>query len=355
MAPAISVTMNEKESSEISQRDTKVHFKATDSLHTNPMDEPDPWGIQTMSSVNSPAIYLRDQISSFFQPSDNKLALKFFGNKNALMREKRRQQAVGWVIHPCSNFRFYWDFFMLFLLIANLIILPVAISFFNDDLSTHWIVFNCVSDTVFIIDIIINFRTGVILNNYGDEIILNPKRIARHYLKTWFILDLVSSIPMDYIFLIFDAWDFNQLMHAGRALRMLRLAKLLSLLRLLRLSRLVRYVGQWEAFLNFAGMFIRIFNLICLMLLLGHWSGCFQFLIPMLQDFPANSWISINNLQVRILSNIGGNRGAPGNIYAFESVAHLESNPPRSQRHRRQSLRHYCNYLTTCVSQNLST
>ena len=49
---------------------------------------------------------------------------------------------------------------MLVLLIANLIILPVAISFFNDDLSTHWIVFNCISDTVFFFDILINFRTG---------------------------------------------------------------------------------------------------------------------------------------------------------------------------------------------------
>ena len=49
---------------------------------------------------------------------------------------------------------------MLMLLIANLIILPVAISFFNDDLSTHWIVFNCISDTVFLLDLVINFRTG---------------------------------------------------------------------------------------------------------------------------------------------------------------------------------------------------
>ena len=49
---------------------------------------------------------------------------------------------------------------MLILLIANLIILPIAISFFNDDLSTKWIVFNSISDTVFLLDLIINFRTG---------------------------------------------------------------------------------------------------------------------------------------------------------------------------------------------------
>jgi len=49
---------------------------------------------------------LRDQFTSFFQVSDNKLAMKLFGNKNALEKEKLRHKAVSqWVIHPCSDFR----------------------------------------------------------------------------------------------------------------------------------------------------------------------------------------------------------------------------------------------------------
>lgn len=59
-----------------------------------------------LNNPTSTSIFLRDQIISFFQPSDNKLAMKLFGNKNALMKEKMRQKAAGnWVIHPCSNFR----------------------------------------------------------------------------------------------------------------------------------------------------------------------------------------------------------------------------------------------------------
>ncbi|KAJ9573914.1 hypothetical protein L9F63_008713, partial [Diploptera punctata] len=50
-------------------------------------------------------------------------------------------------------------------------------------------------------------------------------------------------------------------------------------------------------FLNMASVFMRIFNLICMMLLIGHWSGCLQFLVPMLQGFPSNSWVAINELQ----------------------------------------------------------
>ncbi|TGZ64939.1 hypothetical protein CRM22_006107 [Opisthorchis felineus] len=88
---------------------------------------------------------------------------------------------------------------------------------------------------------------GIIKNNFADEIVLNPKEIARHYVKTWFLLDLLSSLPLDYIYLIFhENENFSHIVQAGRALRFLRFAKLLSLIKLLRLSRLVRYVSQWE-------------------------------------------------------------------------------------------------------------
>lgn len=38
----------------------------------------------------------------------------------------------------------------------------------------------------------------------AEQVILDPKLIAKHYLRTWFFLDLISSIPLDYIFLIFN-------------------------------------------------------------------------------------------------------------------------------------------------------
>ncbi|KAL7065034.1 hypothetical protein AAHC03_05890 [Spirometra sp. Aus1] len=146
--------------------------------------------------------YWKDQFMTFFQPSDNKLAKKLFGTKMALNKERSRQRSQGkWIIHPCSNFRFYWDLMMLLLLIANLIILPVFISFFMEDIGLETICFNCVSDTIFLLDIIVNFRTGIIANKFADEIILNPRQIARHYVRTWFVLDFLSSVPLDYIFL----------------------------------------------------------------------------------------------------------------------------------------------------------
>ncbi|KAM7285892.1 potassium/sodium hyperpolarization-activated cyclic nucleotide-gated channel 2 [Ixodes scapularis] len=241
-------------------------------------------------------------LEGLFQPGDNKLAMKVFGHKMALMKERIRQKAAGnCIIHPCSNFRLYWNLCMVLLLVSNLTVLPVTISFFNDDLSIRWIAFNCVLDAVFLFDIIVNFRTGLLNRDNSKQIILDPRKVACRYIRTWFFLDLISTIPVDYAFLLLnqDHSGSYQLLNAGRALRNLRIAKMLSLLRLLRLSRLVRYVSRLEEvyFLNRSSVFVRIVNLICMMLLISHWNGCLQFLVPMLRGFPSNSWVAINELE----------------------------------------------------------
>ncbi len=61
-------------------------------------------------------------------------------------------------------FSFYWDLIMLILLITNVIVLPVAIAFFSEEInSARWIIFNVVSDAFFLFDIVVNFRTGLII------------------------------------------------------------------------------------------------------------------------------------------------------------------------------------------------
>uniref|UniRef100_K7F6D0 Hyperpolarization activated cyclic nucleotide gated potassium and sodium channel 2 n=1 Tax=Pelodiscus sinensis TaxID=13735 RepID=K7F6D0_PELSI len=141
--------------------------------------------------------------------------------------------------------RFYWDFTMLLFMVGNLIIIPVGITFFKEETTAPWIVFNVVSDTFFLMDLVLNFRTGIVIEDNTD-IILDPERIKKKYLKTWFVVDFVSSIPVDYIFLIVEKGIDSEVYKTARALRIVRFTKILSLLRVLRLSRLIRYIHQWE-------------------------------------------------------------------------------------------------------------
>ena len=91
----------------------RVHFSNSAaggddvSLYGTPKEEAGPGpGPANMGGEPKPS-FIRNQLQALFQPTDNKLAMKLFGSKKALMKERIRQKAAGhWIIHPCSNFRF---------------------------------------------------------------------------------------------------------------------------------------------------------------------------------------------------------------------------------------------------------
>lgn len=58
-------------------------------------------------------------------------------------------------------------------------------------------------------DIIINFRTTFV--NSNDEVVSHPLKIAVHYLKGWFIIDLVAAIPFDLLLFGSDTDEVNSI------------------------------------------------------------------------------------------------------------------------------------------------
>ncbi|XP_074991669.1 potassium/sodium hyperpolarization-activated cyclic nucleotide-gated channel 1-like [Calonectris borealis] len=264
--------------------------------------------------------FMQRQFTSMLQPGVNKFSLRMFGSQKAVEKEQERVKTAGfWIIHPYSDFRFYWDLIMLIMMVGNLVIIPVGITFFTEQTTPPWIIFNVASDTVFLLDLIMNFRTGTV-NEDSSEIILDPKIIKMNYLKSWFVVDFISSIPVDYIFLIVEKGMDSEVYKTARALRIVRFTKILSLLRLLRLSRLIRYIHQWEEIFHMtydlASAVVRIFNLIGMMLLLCHWDGCLQFLVPLLQDFPSDCWVSLNGM-------VNDSWGKQYSYALFKAMSHM--------------------------------
>ncbi|XP_041074074.1 potassium/sodium hyperpolarization-activated cyclic nucleotide-gated channel 4-like [Polyodon spathula] len=67
---------------------------------------------------------------------------------------------------------------------------------------------------------------------------------------------------------------------------------------------------------DLASAMVRIVNLIGMMLLLCHWDGCLQFLIPMLQDFPQDCWVSKNNM-------VNDTWGQQYSFALFKAMSHM--------------------------------
>ncbi|CAH8870995.1 unnamed protein product [Trichobilharzia szidati] len=115
-------------------------------------------------------------------------------------------------------------------------------------------------DVMFIIDILINFRTTYV--NKNDEVVSHPKRIAAHYIKGWFIIDLVAAIPFDLLF------------YRSSGDQPTALTGLLKSARLLRLVGIVRKLDRYSEY----GASILIL-LTALFALIAHWLACIWYAI----------------------------------------------------------------------------
>ena len=88
------------------------------------------------------------------------------------------------------------------------------------------------------------FRTGVVRDDVDMEVIFDPVEIRKKYVKSWFAMDLASSIPWDKVVGMF-------LDQSTSHLKFVRMLKVLTILKLLRVTRLAKAIRNWEELLNF--------------------------------------------------------------------------------------------------------
>ncbi|KAI4494319.1 hypothetical protein M0802_009002 [Mischocyttarus mexicanus] len=162
-------------------------------------------------------------------------------SRAAIAFEKRRhgRSSLWWIIHPYSTFRFFWDFLMIITYLYIFIMVPYIMTFHriakNTDTESWIIVYPAY--VICIIDIILNFITGYVSID-GHEIFLNPVLIARHYMKRYFFIDLISSIPY--------TWFYKQriLPPGPNSNSIFLLLEILPILKIIRLGTLYHYLKQ---------------------------------------------------------------------------------------------------------------
>lgn len=110
---------------------------------------------------------------------------------------------------------------ILILTFYTAIMVPYNVSFKTKQNNIAWLVLDSVVDVIFLVDIVLNFHTTFV--GPGGEVISDPKLIRMNYLKTWFVIDLLSCLPYDIInafenvdevsvlFLFLEYWRANVL------------------------------------------------------------------------------------------------------------------------------------------------
>lgn len=104
---------------------------------------------------------------------------------------------------------------------------------------------NRLVDLGFLFDILVQFCTAYV-DTASDTVVRTHSKIAWHYIRTWFFVDLVSTIPFE--LLVFFVPHSNGGGEGSfeflRLLRVLRLTRLLKLLRVLRANRKFKQLEQ---------------------------------------------------------------------------------------------------------------
>ena len=149
--------------------------------------------------------------------------------------------SARFVLRSDSNARLTWDFLLMLLLLYLGIATPYRIGFDDPPTGSMWW-FEIIIDFIFLTDLCVNFRTGF-ERDTGEEEMRLPE-IRRHYLRGWFSIDLISSIPVELLFKSGGEARSLKLVKTSKILRALRLIKLAKLLRVMKRPRLLEIIEE---------------------------------------------------------------------------------------------------------------
>uniref|UniRef100_A0AAZ3R4P1 Voltage-gated inwardly rectifying potassium channel KCNH2 n=1 Tax=Oncorhynchus tshawytscha TaxID=74940 RepID=A0AAZ3R4P1_ONCTS len=187
-----------------------------------------------------------------------------------------------WTVLHYSPFKAVWDWLILLLVIYTAILTPYSAAFLLHD-QEEAAMLNCgyscsplnvvdlIVDIMFIVDIVINFRTTYV--NTNDEVVSAPLRIAIHYFKGWFLIDMVAAIPFD--LLIYRSGEET--------------TTLIGLLKTARLLRLVRVARKLDRYSEYGAAVL--FLLMCTFALIAHWLACIWYAIGSVERNGSIGWL----------------------------------------------------------------
>ncbi|XP_054621212.1 potassium voltage-gated channel subfamily H member 2 isoform X2 [Dunckerocampus dactyliophorus] len=188
----------------------------------------------------------------------------------------------SWTVLHYSPFKAVWDWLILLLVIYTAILTPYSAAFLLNDMEEAAMqscgyscsplnVVDLIVDIMFIIDIVINFRTTYV--NSNDEVVSHPVRIAVHYFKGWFLIDMVAAIPFD--LLIYRSGEET--------------TTLIGLLKTARLLRLVRVARKLDRYSEYGAAVL--FLLMCTFALIAHWLACIWYAIGNVERNGSIGWL----------------------------------------------------------------
>ena len=182
------------------------------------------------------------------------------------------------LLDPGSTNVQIFDIVIMIILFIVFVTLPMSLAF--EEINSSMIVANIVFDSMFMLDVVKHFNVGYFTSDMA--LVMDRQRIAKEYLQGWFLVDLVSSVPISDILELLSRskGDYMALLRSKNGLRLLKMIRITKLLKMLRGTQLLSYlratlVDTLDRFnMKISDAFAKMFWLFFTLLTLAHWLGC---------------------------------------------------------------------------------
>ena len=179
------------------------------------------------------------------------------------------------LLNPTSQWMKSFDVASTCALVFTAVITPVEVAFFLSEDGTgtpssplFWA--NRVVDLIFVTEMVQTFFLPFKDSNDGNRWVRRHRDIVRHYLRGWFVVDLVSLLPYGLLGRALESSQVEQL----QGIRVIRLLRLLKLTRMARLSRIAAVFEKWEMEVAVPYAKLALIKYASTVLLAMHWFAC---------------------------------------------------------------------------------
>jgi len=217
--------------------------------------------------------------------------------------ESENEKEIPWIILPDNPYKKMWDLLIAILILYSAIITPYEIAF-SDSNKSNW--FEIFIDILLAIDIVLTFFSAY--TDDEENLVKNHKKIIKKYLQSWFIIDIISVLPLNNVF---KSGKYSGLTKISKLPKLYRLIKLTKLLRMTKMSskgNLNRVTKFFMEKLKINANVERLFFFVLTFLLMNHLCACFWYFMAKIEDFSPDSWvvrlgyIDSSNVELYIIS-----------------------------------------------------
>ena len=176
------------------------------------------------------------------------------------------------LVVPNGPRKVLWDWLIIVLVLYNAYMIPFDLAF-DLCLGAGLLAVDILVDALFIFDVFLSFRTTYYDRTDG-ALVLDYALVRKNYLKTWFAIDFIASVPIEYVAFAAVGRSPLECSMGGSVSGAVQTATLLKIARLLRLGRLIKKFEKLAAAKAF-----RVIQLTITLLFAAHWFACVWFAV----------------------------------------------------------------------------